>query len=248
MKDVIVFSVIAGIIGTGVGGLIGLLFKNKDNVVTSYVLNFSAGIMLSVVFFELLPEALSILDTKYGSLVVILGIAIGMTTIFIVDFFIDKNKNHIQTPTSKNKLLYSGIIMMIAIALHDLPEGIALGSSGATDIKKALPLVVLLALHNIPEGMAISLPLAKGGIKSWLACFLSFVSGAVTVIGAVLGFVLGNISTVATSACLSLASGAMLYVTFVEILPQAYYLSTERNSILFVLFGILIGLLTVCAL
>lgn len=248
MKDVTVFSVIAGVLGTGAGGLIGLLFKNKDNMMTSCILNFSAGIMLAVVFFELLPEALSILDTKYGTPVVIIGIAIGMATIFAVDFLIDKNKDNSKININKNKLFYSGIILMIAIALHDLPEGIALGSSGATDAKKALPLVVLLALHNIPEGMLISLPLAKGGMKNWLACFLSFASGAVTVIGAVLGFVLGNISSVATSACLSLASGAMLYVTFAEILPQAYSMSSEKTQILFVFFGILTGLLTACAL
>ncbi len=270
MGTMALLSIIAGIAGTGLGGVIGLLFKNKSEKPISCVLNFAAGVMVAVVFFELIPEALFVIeDVKNKYFIVVLGIVLGVAVIaflnWIVDIITQKkdkeqlNKQHKLEELShsvdiieiasgkkyKKKFFISGIIMMIAIGLHNLPEGLALGSSGAVAVENAILLTVLLALHNIPEGMAIAVPLISGGLNAWKTVMLTIISGSITVIGAVLGYALGNISPMVISICLSLAGGAMLYVTYGEILPQAVLLYNKRLPTLFNLFGVILGMLII---
>jgi ZIP family zinc transporter len=140
-------------------------------------------------------------------------------------------------------MLRSGILMLIAIGLHNIPEGLAIGAGGSHDERLGIVLAVMIALHNIPEGMAIAAPLVSGGIGRWKAVGLVSLSGAPTLLGGIIGVYIGGISDFALSMSLSAAGGAMLYMVFGEIIPQAIVMTKSRMASIAALFGILVGLI-----
>lgn len=244
MTDITILSLVAGVVGTGIGGLIGTFFSDKNDKCVSCVLNFAAGIMLAMVFLSLIPTALNQQSATDVRWVVLAGVAVGGTVIYLLGKLIndantglrDKNKAYEQ-----KGYLKSGIVLFLAIGLHNIPEGLALGCFGAIDKGNAIVFASLLALHNLPEGMAISLPLKKGG-KSRLKSFVASVAGgATTVGGAIVGFLAGNVAPVTNSFFLSVAAGAMLSVTFSEIIPQALKNADDAASSIFVFIGTLTG-------
>ena len=96
-------------------------------------------------------------------------------------------------------------------------------------------------LHNIPEGMAVSVPLIAGGMKKWVAVLITAATGIPTVIGAILGYYVGSFSAIGLTVSLSFASGAMLYVVFGELLPEAYLMFKSKLPAMFILIGVLVG-------
>ena len=109
----------------------------------------------------------------------------------------------------------------------------------------ALILAVLIGLHNIPEGMAVSVPLISGGMPKWKAVLITAASGIPTVLGALLGYALGEIGPLGLTLSLGFASGAMLYVVFGEILPQSYLMYHSKLPAFSAIVGILVGLLII---
>ena len=139
--------------------------------------------------------------------------------------------------------------MASAIALHNLPEGMTIGASFANTKGSlegsALILSILIGLHNIPEGMAISVPLINGGVKRRKAILITAISGAPTIIGALIGYYIGDIGVLGLALSLSFASGAMLYVTFGEIIPQSILMYRSKLPAFSVILGILVGLIVI---
>jgi ZIP family zinc transporter len=133
--------------------------------------------------------------------------------------------------------------MLTAIALHNIPEGIAIGAGASYNIRLSAVIAIMLALHNIPEGMAVAAPLLAGGVKRWKTVLLTTLSGATTVLGGLIGVFIGNISEFSIALSLSAAGGAMLYVVFGEIIPQSIVMTKSRIAPLITLFGIIVGLL-----
>ncbi len=257
----ILVAVGAGVVGTGLGGLIGLLFKSSSNKIISCVLNFAAGVMIAVVFFELIPEAEEMTGNKMY--ITILCVALSAAVTFALSVMLDKFNKRIdanihcknigkevqlgeerKTISARVKLARAGIIMVFAIALHNFPEGMAIGSTGAVpeNFSKAILIAVLLALHNIPEGMAITVPLVTGGMRRGKALFLTVTAGAVTLLGTIFGYALGGISPTITAICLATAGGAMLYVTFAEIIPEAMIIHGGKSTALTLLLGVITGM------
>ncbi|MCL2698139.1 MAG: ZIP family metal transporter [Oscillospiraceae bacterium] len=255
--QVIWFSVGAGILAMGLGGVISaLLFRRSSDKVICWLLSFAAGIMTSVVCFGLMPEAVELSGMAGG----VLGLLLGILIIMLLNSIVDKITNakgdnlHIhhtheelyhQTSVILNpkKMLRSGIIMLIAIGLHNIPEGIAIGAGGSFDLNLGVLIAIMIALHNIPEGMAIAAPLLAGGIGRGRVVLLTLICGFTTVFGALLGVMIGNISDFAVALSLSAAGGAMLYVVFGEIIPQTVVMTKSRTAPLITLFGIIIGLI-----
>ena len=136
--------------------------------------------------------------------------------------------------------------MASAIALHNVPEGMTIGASYAGDKgvlgSAALVLAVLIGLHNIPEGMAVSVPLISGGVGKGKAVLITALTGIPTIVGAFLGFWLGEIGPIGLTMSLGFASGAMLYVVFGEILPQAILMYHSKLPAFSAIVGILVGL------
>ncbi len=245
----IILSAAAGIVGTGLGGLAGLLFKKSGDGVVSSVISFSAGVMLAVVFFELLPGAID-LSNVYTTIAFAF---VGAAVVFLLGLpskrFEDKQfkKGGDDRPRRQTAMLRSGLLMAAAIALHNLPEGLAIGSGSAWQSGAGAALAATIAFHNVAEGIAISVPLVEGGMKGWKAVILTALSGLPTLFGGLLGYLLGGISNFALAASLGAAGGAMLYVTFIEMFPQASALCKTRRPWAVALFGVLCGAILVKA-
>ena len=265
-------TAIAGVGGTGLGGLVGALLQKDSKKTASLLLSFAAGVMLSVVCFDLVTEAI---ETQVGIWVVVGAIALGVAVTFGLNHLIDRktnpevphiDENHPKTADDLDELIHSdhlqahqwdsklglfvaGVVMACAIALHNVPEGMTIGASYASNKGAmggaALVLAVLIGLHNIPEGMAVAVPLISGGMKRWKAVLLTAASGAPTILGAVLGYLLGEIGPLGLSLSLGFASGAMLYVVFGEILPQSILMYHSKLPAFSAIVGILVGLLII---
>lgn len=262
--DLIIYTLIAGVIGTGLGGVFGALFKKDSNKITSLLLSFAAGIMLSITCFDLIISAVE----NSNAITAAVFILIGVLVIYILNFFIDEyskihgkklEENHpkthddldelrhipIKKDSSKAKLLQAGVIMVLAIALHNFPEGLSIGSSFISNNQTGIMLTILIALHNIPEGMAISVPLISGGMSKLKAIILTSLSGAPTVLGAMLGYFIGDISDLGLAISVSLASGAMIYVVFGEILPQSILMYRSKAPAFSTIVGLIVGLILI---
>ena len=267
-------TAIAGVAGTGLGGLVGALLQKDSNRVVSLLLSFAGGVMLSVVCFDLVTEAI---ETEVGVIMVIIAIALGVAVTYLLNYLIDRrtnpelphiDDNHPKTADDLDELIHSdhlehhysnrdnklalfvaGIVMASAIALHNIPEGMTIGASYAGNDgvmgKAALALAVLIGLHNIPEGMAVSVPLISGGMGRVKAVLITAASGIPTMIGALLGYMLGEIGPLGLTLSLGFASGAMLYVVFGEILPQAILMYHSKLPAFSAITGMLAGLIII---
>ena len=150
-----------------------------------------------------------------------------------------------------NSLLTAGVIMAAAIALHNLPEGMVIGAAYADCPQSGiwcgsgLLVASVIGLHNIPEGMAVAVPLIAGGARRWKALLVTAASGFPTVVGAVIGYLLGAMGPVWHVLSLGFASGAMLYVVFGELLPESILMWKSKLPALATVVGIVVGLIII---
>ena len=277
---VIIITSIAGVVGTGLGGVIGAIFKKDSSKIVSLLLSFAGGVMLAVVCFDLIPSSINVElnNATYSWLIAIAGIILGYAVVYVLNYFIDKHTNkevehvkrdeHPKTADALDELIHSdhlkehqksgnqyqlfvaGIVMACAIALHNIPEGMVIGASYAGQSESIISgsgfiLAIIIGLHNIPEGMAVSVPLISGGMKKWLSVLITAATGIPTVIGAVIGYYIGTMSSIGLALSLSFASGAMLYVVLGELLPEAFLMFKSKLPALFVLIGMLLGFVLV---
>ena len=274
IETLLVTTALAGVVGTGLGGLIGAMLQKDSNRTVSLLLSFAGGVMLSVVCFDLATEAV---ETGVGIWFVVGSIAFGVAVTYLLNHLIDQrtnpevphiDENHPKTADDLDELIHfdhweqhradkdnklglfvAGVVMASAIALHNVPEGMTIGASYASDNGvmggAALVLAVLIGLHNIPEGMAVSVPLISGGMRKWKAVLITASSGIPTILGALLGYLLGEIGPMGLTMSLGFASGAMLYVVFGEILPQSILMYHSKLPAFSTIVGILVGMLII---
>lgn len=270
-------TLISGAGGTGLGGLIGALFKSESNRAISLLLAFAGGVMTAMVCFDLLAEAEEAASqvTEHGVLLVILAVALGVAVVYLLNHLIDRKTRkevshtadadhpethddidelvhadhlnmHKRHHDSKLSLFVAGVVMACAIALHNIPEGMTIGASFAvsSDLMwgTGMIMAVLIGLHNIPEGMAVAVPLISGGTGRVRATLLTAACGLPTVLGAWLGFWLGDIGPLGLTMSLGFASGAMLYVVFGEIMPESYLIYRSKLPAFAVMVGLALGM------
>ena len=254
----ILFSAAAGILGTGLGGVVSVaLYKRSTDYMACWMLSFAAGIMTSIVCFELVPEAIDLMGVTVAIIGLIIGVLIILPLNRVVDRFTAAKGDNLRlhqtheelyhespliNDREREKMLRSGFIMLIAIGLHNIPEGLAIGAGGSHDFQLGVILAIMIALHNIPEGMAIAAPMLSGGVNRRTVIYLTALSGAPTLFGGIIGALTGNISDFAVAIALSIAGGAMLYVVFGEIVPQSIILVKNRSATIITLLGLIIGL------
>lgn len=270
-------TLISGAGGTGLGGLIGALFKSESNRTISLLLAFAGGVMTAMVCFDLLAEAEEAASqvTEHGVLLVILAVALGVAVVYLLNHLIDRKTRkevshtadadhpethddidelvhadhlnmHKRHNDSKLSLFVAGVVMACAIALHNIPEGMTIGASFAVSDNlmwgTGMIMAVLIGLHNIPEGMAVAVPLISGGTGRARATLITAACGLPTLLGAWLGFWLGDIGPLGLTLSLGFASGAMLYVVFGEILPEAYLIYRSKLPAFAVMVGLALGM------
>ncbi|MDR0447387.1 MAG: ZIP family metal transporter, partial [Treponema sp.] len=206
--------------------------------------------------FGLIPETLGLASISVCVSGLILGSIVVMGLNHIVDAKTDTDKENLkvhhtheelyhekQFINDRAKMLRSGMLILMAIGLHNIPEGIAIGAAGSHNFHLGALLAIMIAIHNIPEGMAIATPLLAGGISRRKAILLTVLSGTPTFFGGLAGIVIGGISDFAIALSLSAAGGAMLYIVFGEIVPQSIVMTKNRTASIVTLFGVIVGLL-----
>jgi ZIP family zinc transporter len=230
-------------------------------------MEFSAGLMTSVVCFKLIPEAFELGGTK----LTFLGIFLGIVTVIILEGVLRKSSlvknsgsttkdihnrsrlghngigrysriNKIRQVQKDPNLIQTGILTAIAIALHNLPEGFAVGSGFEASARLGLTLTMVILIHDIPEGMAMAIPMRVGGMKRLNTFLLTVLSGTPMGIGALVGAALGGVSRNSIAVSLGFAGGAMLYIVYGELVPQSKRIYSGRLSSLGNVFGIICGL------
>ena len=160
-------------------------------------------------------------------------------------------QEHMEGRQPRSGLFLAGLVMAAAIALHNVPEGMVIGASFARTADSLLSnrggliMALVIGLHNIPEGMAVAVPLISGGMSKGHSVCVTALSGAPTILGAVMGFLIGTISPTALVLSLSFASGAMLYVVFGELLPESILMWKSKLPATFTVLGMLTGLLII---
>ena len=155
------------------------------------------------------------------------------------------HSDHAKQLICSPALTRSGLILLVALSLHKLPEGIAIGAAGTHNMALSILLAFTAILHCLPEGMAIGAPLICGGMSKKKAIFLTAIGGIPTVIGGAIGIVVGSISDVVLALVLAIAAGTMLFVVFGEIIPQSLSLTKSKLTSYAAMLGFLIGLIAI---
>ena len=248
LSFIILLTLVTGVGGLALGGCLATLFKRESPQATSLLLSFTAGLMLCIVSFDMVPEAMEATSNYYLA-PVFLVVGFGLT--FLLNCWIDRSAHHDdglddhRCACGHHDLHTAGIILAAAVALHNMPVGMAIGTTVAAHgiCYTSILAAVTIGMHNIPEGMSISIPLLHDGSKAFSAVAVAALSGVPTILGALLGFYVGNAAPIALAVALGIAGGAMLYVVFFELLPEAYRQWQSKWAILFTVVGFALGVM-----
>lgn len=211
MNNALFWSFLAGICTT-IGAVILFFNKKWSHRSLSFFLGLASGVMTAVVIFDMLPSALI-----SGSSKTILGVAAGALFMIIVSSLQNNSINSAQT------LAGLGYMIMLGIALHDLPEGMAIAFGEEMKNRTGMVIALGIGIHNMPEGMAIAAPLLMSGMKKGRVLFQTLLLSLITPLGTLLGRYLLILVPGFLSVMLGLASGVMLYLVVFQLWPQAGY-------------------------
>ena len=220
-----------GTFGTTLGGVIGIIIKKNSKKFISFILSFASGLMMAIICFDLIPEAFNITNI----LIVIIGIILGSICMILCDNIVKA-----KFKAKGNNILKTGIIVSIGLAIHNLPEGLAIGSGFEASLKLGLGLAIAICFHDIPEGISMAVPMKSGGMDSKKIIIYIILSGLTTGIGAFLGAIIGSISEEIIAICLSFAAGCMLYIVSGELIPESNNLYKGRISSIGNIIGFLV--------
>ena len=268
---IFLITALTGVGGLALGGGLAAAVHSPSDKVVSLLLRFTAGVMLSVVCFDLVEDAAE----ESHILPVLCWIMIGYLCTYLLNCWIDKQAHHTHSHGGEHEhghdhhhdhtpdhdirlgpdngelcacghhsLHTAGLVLAAAVALHNMPVGMAIGATfaGAAQDHGGLLAALIIGLHNIPEGMSIAAPLLAGGGKPAGAVGIAALSGLPTILGALLGYGVGTMNPLLLAVSISFAAGAMLYVNFGELLPESEQLWQNRLSGLSTMLGMLLGM------
>ena len=222
-------GLLAGVVGTGLGGLLGVLLRLRRAETLALALEFAAGLMLGVVCFDLLPEAFSMAPL----LTVLCGCCTGVALGAMAELTFQRG----QAATLRG----TGILTSLGVAAHNLFEGLAIGAGLLVSGRLGLSLALVIGLHNIPEGVAMAAPLRGSGLSAWRAVAASCAAGLPMAAGAFLGALLSGMTNLMVAFCLALAGGMMIFISFADLIPASKALTARRMPSLGSIAGNLIG-------
>ena len=244
MQEVLLTAVGVGA-ATIFGALLGFIFKNVSHKFSDVVLSFAAGVMLSASVLGLILPSLEY-GGKFGIIVTIAGIFAGAICLNLLDKLVPHLHGFNADPEGKHDPKIDKILLfVIAIAIHNLPEGIAAGVGfGSGDTSQALIIAGGIALQNIPEGMVIISPMLAAGISPMKTLIFASITGLVEVLGTLIGYFSVNLSTAILPFALSFAGGTMLYIISDEMIPETHSHGNERPATYALLIGFCLMLIT----
>lgn len=271
----LVITAVTGVGGLALGGALATALHSPSDRSISLLLRFTAGVILSLVCFDLIADALG----QAGIVPVICWIMIGCLCTYLLNCWIDRQAHHSHSHGGRQEqalledhgghdhhshhdreplvrdngemcacghhtLHTAGLVLAAAVALHNVPVGMAIGATfaGAAHGGGGVLAALIIGLHNIPEGMSIAAPLLAGGGKPAGAVGIAALSGLPTILGALAGYGAGTMNPLVLAVSLSFAAGAMLYVIFGELLPESEHLWQSRLSGLSTMLGMLLGM------
>ncbi len=229
----------------GFSTLIGFLFifiKKDKEIIISRALGFASGVMFTISIIDLIPNSLDLLIYKYkfiySLLIVLIVFFIGIIISCIINQKVDKiSKNN-------SKLYKLGIINMLAIILHNIPEGIATYITSNNNIKLGLTLTIAIALHNIPEGISISIPIYYSTKSKFKSFIYTFISGISEPIGAIIAYLFLSkvVGEVTLGILYSIIAGMMINISINELYKESINYN-KKNTIIYFVIGSLIMIL-----
>ena len=232
---------LADALSTVVGAALGVVFKNVPHRVNDLILGFAAGIMLCAATFGLIEPSLA-LGGEYAVVISILGILCGMFFLKAVDRFVPhfhgvpdgKEETHPAVSSGMNR----AILFVLAIAIHNFPEGAAVGVSfGTGNMADVISISAGIALQNIPEGMAVIAPLVASGVSRKKAFWLSCITAAVEALGVMFGYLAASLTAAILPFALAVAGGAMLYIISDEMIHEIHGHGNEGGATDALIFG-----------
>lgn len=232
---------------TVLGSVIGFFIKELPHKWNDTVLGYCAGIMLAASTVGLILPAF---ETSAGSIswwVIALSVMVGAFFLNVLDLVTP----HMHTITGldaeehkHNASLNRIMLFVLAIAIHKLPEGMAAGVTVSNEASASWMVTLGITFHNIPEGMVIIAPLLLAGVSHWRTLFISIAIGMLEIVGVLIGYGLGNISSMLLPVMLGFAGGAMLYVTSDEMIPETHAHGYQKQAT----YALLLGFMTLIVL
>ena len=231
---------------TVIGALIGFIFKGISHKFSDIVLSFAAGVMLAAAVLGLIVPSVEY-GGKWGIAITVAGIFAGALCLNLVDKIVphlhkmagDDIESH------RNSSLSKVMLFVTAIAIHNLPEGIAAGVGfGAGDTAGALVIAGGIALQNIPEGMVVISPMLAAGVRPRKTFLIAALTGLIEVVGTLIGFFAVSVASAVLPFALAFAGGTMLYVISDEMIPETHAHGSERGATYALLVGFCLMLIT----
>ena len=231
---------------TVIGSLIGFVFKKVSHKFSDIVLSFAAGVMLAAAVLGLILPSLEY-GGEFGLLITIAGIFVGALALNLIDKLVPHLHKLVgaEPEEHKNSSLSKVLLFVTAIAIHNLPEGIAAGVGfGSGDTSQALIIAGGIALQNIPEGMVIISPMLSAGVSAKKTFLCAMITGLVEVVGTMIGYFAVSVAFAILPFALAFAGGTMLYVISDEMIPETHAHGSEPGATYALLVGFCVMLVT----
>ena len=231
---------------TVIGALIGFIFKGISHKFSDIVLSFAAGVMLAAAVLGLVIPSLEY-GGKYGIAITVIGIFAGALCLNLIDKVVPHLHKLMGADGEQhnNANLNKVLLFVTAIAIHNLPEGIAAGVGfGSGNVSQAFMIAGGIALQNIPEGMVIIAPMLAAGVSPKRTFICALMTGLVEVVGTLVGYFAVSVSTIILPFALAFAGGTMLYVRSDEMIPETHAHGSERGATYALLVGFCIMLVS----
>ena len=232
---------------TAIGALIGFCFRKISHTFSDIVLSFAAGVMLAAAVIGLVIPSLEYSGGRWGILVTVAGIFAGALCLNLIDRLVP-HLHKLAGPdieSHHNGNLGRVLLFVSAIAIHNLPEGIAAGVGfGSGNTTEALIIAGGIALQNIPEGMVIIAPMLSAGVKPSKTLAIALLTGLVEVVGTLIGYFAVSVASFILPFALAFAGGTMLYVISDEMIPETHAHGHERGATYALLVGFSLMLAT----
>ncbi|MBP3337572.1 MAG: ZIP family metal transporter [Clostridia bacterium] len=228
------------------GAIIGFLFKKQSHRFSDITLSFAAGIMLAAAILGLILPSLET-GSKYGLIITVIGIFAGAICLNLIDKAVPHLHKLAGTDSEShnNQSINKVLLFVLAIAIHNLPEGIASGVGfGSGNTQQAFLIAGGIALQNIPEGMVIIAPMLASGISAKKTFVIALFTGLVEVIGTLIGYFAVSVSAAILPFALSFAGGTMLYIISDEMIPETHSHGCERGATYALLVGFCVMLIS----